>query len=115
MKKPHPQRDAALTATKPRASRLKELLLAAILLPWIMIGLIAAYGGKHQLHQPSGQTATTTNSFVSPSQPPDPRRSKNGDVRGKDNDGDGRPETIYIEGYTRKDGVKVKGHYRAQR
>jgi len=48
-------------------------------------------------------------------QSPYPRKSENGDVRGKDNDGDGEPETVYVEGYTRKDGVKVKGHYRAKR
>lgn len=37
----------------------------------------------------------------------------NGDVRGADNDGDGRRETVFKKGYTRKDGTRVRSHYSA--
>ena len=42
-----------------------------------------------------------------------PYRAQNGDIRGADNDGDGRRETTYISGYYRKDGTYVRSHYRA--
>ncbi len=42
-----------------------------------------------------------------------PRAAENGDRRGRDNDGDGRRESQYVEGYRRADGGVVKGHYRA--
>jgi len=42
-----------------------------------------------------------------------PRAAENGDRRGRDNDGDGRRESQYVEGYRRADGTVVKGHYRA--
>jgi len=41
-----------------------------------------------------------------------PRTAENGDVRGRDNDGDGQAESVYVRGYTRKDGVRIEGHYR---
>lgn len=41
--------------------------------------------------------------------------AENGDQFGRDNDGDGRDETVYVEGYTRGDGTYVRSHYRAQR
>ena len=44
---------------------------------------------------------------------PGPRGAENGDRRGRDNDGDGRKESTYVEGYRRADGTVVKGHYRA--
>lgn len=41
-----------------------------------------------------------------------PFQAPNGDVWNRDNDGDGFVEPIYIEGYTRRDGTRVRGHYR---
>ena len=41
-----------------------------------------------------------------------PYVAENGDMYGEDNDGDGFVETYYIQGYTRKDGVRVRSHYR---
>ena len=38
--------------------------------------------------------------------------TESGDVKGKDNDGDGFKEDEYVKGYTKKDGTKVRGHYR---
>ena len=43
-----------------------------------------------------------------------PRVAENRDVRGADNDGDGRRESIHVRGYYRKDGTYVRGHYRAK-
>lgn len=40
--------------------------------------------------------------------------AENGDVRGFDNDGDGRTEPVHVRGYFRKDGTYVQGHYRAR-
>jgi len=40
--------------------------------------------------------------------------AENGDLRGFDNDGDGRIEPVHVRGYTRKDGTYVRGHYRAR-
>lgn len=44
-----------------------------------------------------------------------PLIAPNGDIRGADNDGDGRRETEFVRGYTKKDGTVVPGHYRAPR
>lgn len=41
------------------------------------------------------------------------RRAENGDYWNRDNDGDGRREPIFVEGYYRKDGTYVRSHYRA--
>ena len=41
-----------------------------------------------------------------------PIRSENGDWLGQDNDGDGRPEPIFVRGHIR-DGRYVRSHYRA--
>ena len=43
-----------------------------------------------------------------------PHRAENGDFRGKDNDYDGRKEPIFVKGYTKKNGTKVRSHYRAK-
>jgi hypothetical protein len=43
-----------------------------------------------------------------------PPVAENGDIRGADNDGNGRPEPIYVRGYYKKDGTYVRGHYRAR-
>lgn len=43
-----------------------------------------------------------------------PYIAENGDVYGEDNDGDGKIETYYMQGYRRKDGVRVRSHYRAE-
>ena len=43
-----------------------------------------------------------------------PHVAENGDVRGRDNDGDGRSEPVHVRGYYRKDGTYVRGHYRAK-
>ena len=43
-----------------------------------------------------------------------PPVAENNDVRGADNDGDGRREPVYVRGYRRKDGTYVRGHYRAR-
>ena len=40
--------------------------------------------------------------------------AKNGDVWNKDNDGDGRKEPIFVRSYTKKNGIKVRSHYRAK-
>lgn len=42
-----------------------------------------------------------------------PARAENGDVRGTDNDGDGRAEPVHVSGYTRSDGTYVREQYRA--
>jgi len=96
-----------------------KALLAVVALLGLSLVLVIAESRRRDLGAQTGSPAagnytTSATSLVSPSQPPDPRKSENGDVRGKDNDGDGEPETVYVEGYTRKDGVKVKGHYRAK-
>lgn len=39
----------------------------------------------------------------------------NGDIRGFDNDRDGRSETVFVRSYQRSDGVNVRSHYRAAR
>ena len=38
--------------------------------------------------------------------------TNSGDVKGKDNDGDGVKEDEYVKGYTKKNGTVVKDHYR---
>lgn len=43
-----------------------------------------------------------------------PVRAENGDYYGRDNDGDGRVETVHVRGYYRRDGTYVRGHYRAR-
>lgn len=43
----------------------------------------------------------------------EPYIAPNGDIRGYDNDFDGRKETIYVDSYWKKDGTYVRGHYRA--
>ena len=42
-----------------------------------------------------------------------PGVAENGDVRGADNDGDGRAEPTHVNGYFRKNGTYVRSHYRA--
>lgn len=39
--------------------------------------------------------------------------AENGDIRGADNDGDGRPEPVYVRGYTKEDGTYVRSHFSA--
>jgi len=51
--------------------------------------------------------------YSTPSYSYPPPVAENGDIRGADNDGDGRAEPVYVRGYTRKDGTYVRGHYRA--
>jgi len=120
-------RDEALNAAtitclaeKPKASPILKALLAVVVLLGLSLVLMIANTRRQDLglqanSRTEGNYPTSATSLVSPSQPSSPRKSENGDVRGKDNDGDGRPETTYVEGYTRKDGVRVKGHYRAKR
>jgi hypothetical protein len=43
-----------------------------------------------------------------------PSQAENGDYYNIDNDGDGRVEPIHVNGYYRKDGTYVRGHYRAK-
>ena len=54
-------------------------------------------------------STVTAYSFSSSS----PLVAQNGDRRGFDNDGDGRRETVFVNGYTRSDGTYVRSHYRA--
>ena len=42
-----------------------------------------------------------------------PKTAENGDVRGRDNDGDGRKEPVFVKSYIKKDGTVVQGQYRA--
>lgn len=42
-----------------------------------------------------------------------PKTAENGDVRGRDNDGDGRKEPVFVKSYTKINGTVVKGQYRA--
>ena len=42
-----------------------------------------------------------------------PPRAENGDIFGRDNDGDGRIETVHVRGYFKKNGTYVRSHYRA--
>jgi len=105
---------------KPKVSRLLKALLAVVSLLGVSIALMTGEktrrASQSEAHLPMAQNhPTSTSPFVSPNQPSDPQKSENGDVRGRDNDNDGRPETTYVEGFTRKDGVKVKGHYRAKK
>lgn len=44
-----------------------------------------------------------------------PYQTENGDIRGHDNDGDGRVESVYVRGYYKKDGTYVRSHYRAKK
>jgi hypothetical protein len=67
------------------------------------------------LHTPPAPPSTpspTDGAATSPSWPPP--LAENGDVRGVDNDGDGRIEPVYVRGYYRKDGTYVRSHYRAR-
>jgi hypothetical protein len=43
-----------------------------------------------------------------------PPVAENGDYRNRDNDGDGRVESIHVRSYYRRDGTYVRGHYRAR-
>jgi hypothetical protein len=43
-----------------------------------------------------------------------PLQAENGDLYNVDNDGDGRVEPIYVNGYYRSDGTYVRSHYRAR-
>ena len=43
-----------------------------------------------------------------------PWMTENGDIYNRDNDGDGRVETVYVRGYYRKNGTYVRSHYRAK-
>ncbi len=61
----------------------------------------------------SQQVQSRTPPTVSAPARPTPYRAENGDIRGSDNDGDGRAESVYVRGYTRSDGTTVRGHYRA--
>lgn len=69
------------------------------------------------------EIAKVTKSVAKPTPKPTPKPvyqptghvAENGDVRGADNDGDGRAETEYVRGYFRKNGTYVRGHYRAKR
>jgi len=80
-------------------------------------------GGSNQPQVSSGQSSQPqsystsmapqlTQQYAQPSGVA-PFISENGDVRGADNDGDGRLEPIHVRGYTRQDGTYVQGHYRA--
>lgn len=40
--------------------------------------------------------------------------AENGDRYNEDNDGDGRLEPVHVKGYTKKDGTRVREHYRAR-
>ena len=62
--------------------------------------LVAGSAARHS-------TTYGTNSLAPPV-------AENGDVRGVDNDGDGRIEPVYVRGYYRKDGTYVRSHYRAR-
>lgn len=52
-------------------------------------------------------TTTMSNETHSPS------RAENGDLFNRDNDGDGRVESVYVKGYYKKNGTYVRSHYRA--
>lgn len=41
-----------------------------------------------------------------------PTFTESGDVKGKDNDGDGAKEDEYVKGYIKKNGTKVRDFYR---
>lgn len=61
----------------------------------------------------SDRTSSGDN-YRAPSYTYPPPVAENGDIRGADNDGDGRAEPVYVRGYYRKDGTYVRGHYRAR-
>jgi hypothetical protein len=43
-----------------------------------------------------------------------PRCAENGSCPGDISTATGRPKTVYVQGYTRKDGTYVRGHYRSK-
>ena len=85
------------------------------LLAWLVVLVFRAVRDPKawrdsQIRSYSGATAGASSR---PAADQNPRTPENGDRRGRDNDGDGRLETRYVEGYRRADGTTVKGHYRA--
>lgn len=70
---------------------------------------------------PVGSSTLRSTSAVTASRSPlpdlstasNPNIAQNGDVRGRDNDGDGRTESVHVRGYTKADGTVMRSHYRA--
>jgi len=64
---------------------------------------MAGYGQAYGYNADYGNVAT----------PYRPYRAENGDIRGLDNDFDGRREPNHVRGYYRRNGDYTRGHYRA--
>lgn len=64
-------------------------------------------------------TSTWYNQYVSPTPTPtpyvyrSPSVAENGSYYGEISEKTGRPKTVHVEGYYRKDGTYVRGHYRS--
>jgi hypothetical protein len=59
------------------------------------------------------KSSTSTKDLVASIYSPSVRVAENGSVFGEISDLTGRPKTVYVNGYYRKDGTYVRGHFRS--
>lgn len=64
------------------------------------------YSSPQEKQKSSILKSVSTHSYAYP-------QAENGDYYNRDNDGDGRVESVFVKGYYRKDGTYVRSHYRA--
>jgi hypothetical protein len=62
---------------------------------------------------PTTPTASTTTTASTTAKTTPPACAENKSCNGDISKATGRPKTVYVRGYCRKDGVCVKGHYRS--
>ena len=80
-----------------------------------MVGTLSAQYSTYDYNSSgNNNNSSNNNSQYNSSYSYKPYVAENGDVKGYDNDGDGRLEPTYVKSYYKSDGTYVKSHYRAK-
>lgn len=109
-----------LTNIITTSTKIAILTPVAILMFTLMVGTLSAQYYTYDYNSPDNNSnslynnSSYNNSQYNSSYSYKPYVAENGDVKGYDNDGDGRLEPTYVKSYYKSDGTYVRSHYRAK-
>ena len=108
-----------LTNIITTSTKIAILTPVAILMFTLMVGTLSAQYYTYDYNSTSDNNSLNNNnlynnSYSNSNSYTSPYRSENGDIKGYDNDGDGRLEPTYVKSYYKSDGTYVRSHYRAK-
>ena len=103
-----------ITKIKENKMKLTNIITKLTIAGIMMVGTLSAqyytydYNSSYNNSPYNNSYSHSNNSYYTPPV------AQNGDIKGYDNDGDGRLEPTYVNGYYKSDGTYVRSHYRAK-